>query len=270
VSALKDAGPGFSPLGFWAGARFALGGIRFTFQHKRLLALSIVPMLAQGAIFAGLLWASWSLLTTLGAALRPAPGHWYSFVGGLEWVMAGLFSVIIALLLTLLLTNAVCDPFYDLLSEVTESLLLGRPVSQPTTFNSVLGGMVTEVLALPWRVAIYALLTVPLWLVSLTGVAAVVTVPLTLAWTWMFFALSGLSRSLARHAVSRPRRLWVVFARPTVSLGFGAVGWLLSHIPLTTPFLVVGGTRLHLSLAAHDRLESNLGETDKLALRAIG
>ncbi len=256
-------------MGFWAGARFALGGIRFTFQHKRLLALSIVPMLVQGVLFVALLWAGWSLLLSASAVLRPAPGHWYSFVGGLEWAMAGLFSLISALLVTLLLTNAVCDPFYDLLSEVTESLLLGRPVSQPTTFNSMFGGIISEVLALPWRLTLYALVTVPLWVLSLTGVAAIVTVPLTLAWTWMFVALSGLSRSLSRHAVSRPRRLLIIFTRPTVSLGFGAVGWLLSHIPLTTPFLVVGGTRLHLSLAAHDRLESNLGDADKQVLRGL-
>jgi hypothetical protein len=53
-----------------------------------------------------------------------------------------------------------------------------------------------------------------------------------------------------------------------ISLGFGAVGWLFSYIPLTSPFLVVGGTRLYLALAAWDRIESSLSDDEKQKLRA--
>lgn len=62
-------------------------------------------------------------------------------------------------------------------------------------------------------------------------------------------------------------RFLIIFTRPAVALGFGAAGWLMSHLPLTYPFLVVGGTRLHLALAAWDRLDSDLTEPDEAALR---
>ena len=268
VGALRDVGGGFVPLRFFSGAGFAASGVAFTFKHKRLIAWSIVPMLVQVGLFGGLLWGGLWLLDGGLHAIGPEPGHWYSFVGGVARVIGVAAVVVTSVLLSLMLGSIVCDPFYDVLSEATEAILLGRPLSKRRTVAGVAGGIVKEILGLPWRLVMYAIVAGPLWLLSLTGVGAVIAVPLTLLWTWMFVALSGMSRSLARHAVPKRRRFLIIFSRPVVALGFGAAGWLMSHLPLTYPFLVVGGTRLHLALAAWDRLDSDLSDADKVALRA--
>lgn len=264
---LRDVGGSFSPLRMFHGALFAVSSVPFVFRHPRLLAWSVVPMLVQVALFAGLLLLAWPLTAVI-AHLGPEPGHWYSFVGGLLFVLTAVGVVLLCLVVSLMLGSVVCDPFYDVLSQETEALLLGRPASKRATLGKVLEGIVNEFLSLPWRLVMFALVAGPLWLLSLTGFMAVVTVPLTLAWTWMFVALSGMGRSLARHDVRRRTRFRIIFSNPGVALGFGGAGWLLSHLPLTSPFLVVGGTRLHLSLAAWDRLPSELPEADKALLRA--
>jgi hypothetical protein len=116
-------------------------------------------------------------------------------------------------------------------------LLVGRDVATRSSWTTFISGIIMEFQSLPWQLGVYAMVAGPLWLLSFPGVGSVIAMPPTLAWTWMFVSLSGLSRSLSRHAV-----------------------------PLTYPFLVVGGTRLHLALAAHDRLDSNLSADDKRVL----
>jgi uncharacterized protein involved in cysteine biosynthesis len=77
-----------------------------------------------------------------------------------------------------------------------------------------------------------------------------------------------LSRSQARHALAARDRLGVLKHQTVAALGFGALGWALAFVPFTAPLLVVGGTRMFLSLAAHDRVPSALTDAEKLRLRA--
>jgi uncharacterized protein involved in cysteine biosynthesis len=265
---MRDIGGGFFLLRFWSGASFAASGIGFTFRHKKLLLWSIVPMLVQAVIFVALLVSGIMLSGDLVDKVRPDAGHWYSFVGGPLFFVSILVVILLSAVGSLFLGGVVCDPFYDTLSETTESILVGRDVSTPFIPALIAKGILRELLALPWRLFLYLLVAVPLWLFSLTGVGSVVAVPLSLMWTWMFVALAGCSRGMARHAVGGRARIAGVFKVPFVSLGFGAVGWLMSYVPLTYPFLVVGGTRLYLALAAHDRIPSTLTADDKRALTA--
>ncbi len=267
---MRDIGGGFFGTRFFWGARFAFGGISWVFKHRTLWWWSLTPMVVQAALFGALLVGGFHLAGLAVDALGPEAGHWYSFIGRLLMVGAKAMVVLGSIVTTLLVGSALCDTFYDVLSEKTESVMLGRDVSLPLTPARIFGGMAREFAGIPWRLFLYLLVSVPLWLLSATGVAAVVSVPLSLAWTWLFVALSGLSRSFARHSVRRRVRLWSVLTMPSTALGFGAVGWAISHVPLTYPFLVVGGTRLYLHLAAFDRLPNTLTEADKAALREGG
>lgn len=269
MTPLRDTGGALTPMGFVVGAHYAASGIGFTLRHRRLLLLSLVPMLVQAALFCALMFYGLRWVESLVAPLRPEAGHWYSFLGALAWFIGAALMSLAAVLLSLLFTSVLCDPLYDLLSEATESLLLGRDVATKATVATFLAGILRELFALPWSLGVYALGAVPLWLLSLTGVGSVIALPLTLAWTWLFVALSGMSRSLGRHAIPGRRRLAILFGTPAASMGFGCVGWVMSHVPLTYPFLVVGGTRLHLALAAHGRVESTLTEEDKQVLRGV-
>jgi CysZ protein len=265
---MRDVGGGFFLFRFFTGARFAASGIAFTFRHRALFLWSLIPMLVQLVLFAALLTGGVVGAGKLVDHIRPEAGHWYSFVGAVMFVAAVLVVVVASVVGALLIGSVVCDPFYDKLSEVTESILVGKDMSTPLTAAGVVDGIVRELFALPLRLGVYGVGAIALWALGLTGIGSVVAVPLSLAWTWLFVALAAWSRSLARHAVPGGRRLAGLFKQPTIALGFGAVGWVLSYIPLTSPFLVVGGTRLYLALAAWDRIESSLSDDDKRALRA--
>ena len=264
---MRDVGVGFVFGRFLSGARFAASGIAFTLSHRRLLLWSLIPMLVHALLFALLVAMGVHYAGDVVDHIRPEPGHWYSFVGSVLYLAVVIFVLVVAALASLFLGGVVCDPFYDVLSETTESLLVGRDVSTPFSAASIAKGILLELRALPWRLFLYLLVAIPLWLFSLTGAGSVIAVPLSLAWTWMFVALAGLTRSMARHAMPGRSRMGAVFTMPATSLGFGAVGWVLSYVPLTSPFLVVGGTRLYLALAAWDRIPSTLTDADKTAVR---
>lgn len=224
-------------------------------------------MIVQLAIFVGLVVLGAGSIDELVARFGPEAGHWYSFLGGVLGVVLFGGLVLASLVLSLFVGGVVCDPFYDVISEETESLLLGRDVGQPFSVASVIKGILLELQAMVPRLFIYFVVAVPLWLLGMTGVGSVIAFPASLAWSWLFVALSGLSRSMSRHAVPGRARLAALFSQKACALGFGAVGWLLAYVPLTTPFLVVGGTRLYLALAAWDRVPSNLVDNDKVTLR---
>lgn len=267
MGSLRDVGAGSFLARFWSGASFAASGIGLTVRHGRLLGWSIVPMAVQALLFVALLLAGSRFIDDVVKALGPTAGHWYSFVGGILYVALIVLLVIASVIGSIFLAGVVCDPFYDLLSEATESVLLGREVGAPFSLALVVRGIALEGGATIWRLALFLAVAVPLWLVGLTGVGSVVAIPLSLAWSWMFVALAFLSRSMARHALPGKQRLAALFEQKACALGFGAVGWLMAYLPLTAPFLVVGATRMYLALAAHDRIPSTLSAADKRALR---
>jgi uncharacterized protein involved in cysteine biosynthesis len=260
---LPDVARGTVVTRFLSGARCAASGIGFTLRHGALLRWSLVPMVVQLAIFVALVVAGWQFLGDLPA---PEAGHWYSFLGTLLKVVVAVLMVIAGALLAIFLGGIVCDPFYDILSERTESILLGRDVGEPFSVSAAVAGIVRELLATVARLAVYGGGQLALLLLGLTGVGSVVAVPLSLAWTWLFVAVGALSRSQARHQIAGGKRFSAAFGNTAVALGFGAAGWLLAYLPFTAAFLVVGGTRLYLSLAAHDRVASALADADKRRL----
>jgi uncharacterized protein involved in cysteine biosynthesis len=265
--ALPDVAAGSAVARFSSGARFAASGIVLTLRHRRLLVAALVPMLIQAAIFVGLVVGGFGFIDDLVQRLGPEPGHWYSFLGEVLELALVVGLVATSLIASIFLGGVVCDPFYDVLSEATESVLLGRDVGQPFSLAAAVKGVLLELSAMIPRLLLYLAVAIPLWILGLSGVGSFVAVPLSLAWSWLFVALAGLSRSMARHAIPGTRRLSALFSQTACALGFGAVGWVLAYVPLTTPFLVVGGTRLYLALAAHDRVPSNLSDADKRVLR---
>lgn len=267
MGSLPDVGAGSFLARFWSGASFAASGIGLTARHGRLLLWSIVPMAVQALIFVALLVAGSRFLDDVVTRLGPEAGHWYSFVGAILYAGLVVLLVVGSVIASIFLAGVVCDPFYDVLSEATESVLLGREVGQPFSVPLVVRGIVLELGATIWRLAIFAAVAVPLWLIGLTGVGSIVAIPLSLAWSFMFVALAFLSRSMARHAIPGKKRMAALFEQKACALGFGAVGWLLAYIPLTAPFLVVGATRMYLALAAWDRIPSSLSDADKRALK---
>jgi uncharacterized protein involved in cysteine biosynthesis len=253
---------------FFAGASFVASSVGFAMTRPAVLKWTLVPMLVQTVLFIAVVGTGWSRLDQLVDRFGPEPGHWYSFVGSLLFVGLAVALVLGGLLFTLLAGSVICDPFFDLIGEAVEHAHLGRTAGPPFSLTGVLPGMARELVASMSRLLVFLVVAVPLWLLGLTGVGSVVAAPLGLAWTWAFVALEAVSRSQARHQLAVKGRISTVARQTTVTLGFGAAGWLASFVPLTAPLLVVAGTRMYLALAAWDRVPSALTDDEKRGLRA--
>lgn len=265
---LPDLAAGDLLARFLSGAGFAASGIGFSLRHPKVLGWALVPMLIQSVIFVAFVVAGATRLDELVERLGPEPGHWYSFLATLLFAGLAIALVLVGIVVTLLVGSVVCDPFYDIISETTEAIMLGHDVGEPFSIPRMISGVVRELGVTIVRLSVFLAVALPLWILGLTGVGSVVAAPLGLLWTWAFVALEGLSRSQARQALAARERLSVLKRQTGAALGFGALGWVLAFIPFTTPLLVVGGTRLFLALAAYDRVPSALSDADKARLRA--
>jgi uncharacterized protein involved in cysteine biosynthesis len=255
----------------WFGARAAAAGVGVTLTHRRLLVVAVVPMLVQALLLVVFLGAGLTLLAPriehALAALSDGDGALHDVWTAVSWLIAGGLVVVGAFVATILAGSVVCDPFYDVLSERTEALYLGRDTGPPLTVLSVVVGIGRELVVTLGRLAVWAMGAVPLWLLSFTPLA-VVAAPLEALWTWLFLSYEYLARSLARHSVAPGDRFRTLFSHPSMFAGFGAMAALLSMVPFTAPFLVVGATRVYLALAAAGLVASRLDDADRSLLRA--
>jgi len=257
---------------FAQGLRCASGGLGLVFSDATLLILSVVPMLVHLALLAGFLVVGGAVvLDPLIAWLEPptaaatADGALAEF-GRVVWsgavsVLAHIAVFGLALVAALVVGSVVCDPFYDALSERTEALYLGRDVGAPFSITGVVAGVGRELVATVVRLLVYVVVALPLWLLAFTP-AGVVATPLSLAWTWLFFAWEFLARSMVRHALSATGRVRILFGHKALFAGFGAVAWVLSFLPFSAPLLVVAATRLYLTLLADGLVPTTLPAAD--------
>jgi len=264
-----EAAPG-AVARFLVGVRAAFAGVPVVLSDQRLLALSLVPMLLHVALFI-------ALLVGLTGTVAPAVGHAVAHALGADPQQAGLWArplsgivhagVVVLAIATaffgsVFVASVLGDPFYDALSERTEELYLGRAVGAPLTVHAVVVGIGRELVANLVRLFVWSLGALPLWVLSFTF-AGFVAGPLSLAWTWLFTAYEFLSRSLVRHTVHIGGRFGALFSQKQLFLGFGAGAALVSLVPFTSPFLVVGATRAYLALAASGRVASRLTDADR-------
>lgn len=263
--------PDVSQRGFFgriaAGMVAAIAGIGWVLRDARLLVLSLVPMVVHVALFGAFAWAGFAYVVdgVVAAVVDVAPGA-KDVVAVVAGVFVGVGVVGAALVGSVVVGSVVCDPFYDLLSERTEELLIGRNVGPPLSVGSVVRGIAREAVASVQRLFVWLAVALPLWLLSFTPVAIVAT-PLSFVWTFLFVAYEYVSRSLARHAVEPGMRFRPLFAHKAVFVGFGAVAWLLSFLPFLAPIFVVAGTRLYLCLAVHDHAPSKFTVDEKARFR---
>ncbi|MBM4377889.1 MAG: EI24 domain-containing protein [Deltaproteobacteria bacterium] len=256
-----------------AGARAAVDGVRFVLSEPRLRWLAAVPMAVHAALLAGLVWAGVTyavhpLGETLSGQVPSLPPWLGGALSAVAHVTARVLVLGCALVGAVVTGTVLCDPFYDLLSERTEQLLLGRSVDGPMTVGSVLSGMVREAGAAAFRFTLWAMGALVLGLLSLTP-AVVVAGPLSFAWTWLFAAWEYFARSFSRHGLGALGGLRAAGANKAVLLGFGAVASVLSLFPFTAPFLVVGATQAYLALAARGEAPSRLSGVDAERLRQV-
>lgn len=258
-----------------AGARFAVGGVPFVLQHGQLLRLAIIPVILNIILFGIFVVGGITRVDDVvqAAALGIDEQAWYHFVEtiwqSVVW-LATLVGVLLGgFLLTVVVGNVLAGPIYDLISERTEILVLGRSAAEPFSVASFMRDLAGELFLTVVRLVLYLSGLVCIFLLGLVPVIGQVAGPvLSATWSWLFLTLELKNASLARHGVGAFGRFGHVFGKPTTHLGFGAASWLMMWVPVMMPFLVAGATRHYLALAAWDRVPSRLSDDDKGMLRA--
>jgi uncharacterized protein involved in cysteine biosynthesis len=265
-----DVGGGSVPRRFIRGALSVPAGVGVVFTDAKLVSLCFVPMLVHALLFLVLLWVGFTQLAGPAIdAIAPAAGDtswWASILSVVVGVVVGVAVVVVSVVASVLIGSVVCDPFYDLLSEQTEIVLVGRSVGKPFALARVPYEIARELGATILRLLVWGVVAVPLWALAFTPLS-IVAAPLGVVWTWLFLSYEFLSRSLVRHAVEPKDRFKPLFDHKALCLGFGSLSWLASFVPFTAPLLVVGATRLYLTLAAWDRAPSLLTPEEKARLR---
>jgi CysZ protein len=246
-----------SGLGFWQGASSVLEALRFILATPRTWPLSFVPLLVFVLLagvssgIAGSLFTAEALHNSRITSLLAPLGDWGPWVTGIAtWLLAFLFGVLIALLLTPVLSA----PAIERLVHLQETALGVEPREHASFVRQLLSGARAQLL--PLLVGIPVLLGLslvtffvpPLALLT-TGLKFAVTA-LSLAWNWFDYPLTlrgvpvkARLRLLARH--------W-----PT-TLGFACGSALLLFIPCFTFFALpvgaVAATRVLARLEFHTR-----------------
>lgn len=257
------------------GLGFALGGVSLTLRHAQLRWPALLAVLLNLVVYGGLAALGFYLIADLG----PDPNAYEGWLRTLmEWARGALrialllLWLLVSIWLAILIGGLLSSPLFDLLSERTEELLIGRHVGPPFSLGTTLRLALREMGVQVKLLFLYLPVSLCLLLLSLVPFVGQLASS-TLAWVWtaLWVSLTFAAPATARHGLGAWQRLGLLLRNKALSTGFGAIGGVpfLSFflLPLLGPGLVVGMTRMYLALAAYDRVPSKLSEAEKLALR---
>jgi CysZ protein len=238
----------------FSGVGFALSSIAFLLADARLRKLAVIPIFLQVVCASIGAWLAWRFAIPYALPVDlsfAADGVLHAVEVGLEWLLGffvGALALLAGVIAGSMIGSALAGFAYELMSERTEEIVVGKSLAQPFSVGTAVRAIVVEVVFTTLHVAIY-----------LAGLALLLTVQwipivgqlLALAWSAFFLALETSAPSLSRHEVPARARIAHVFRHKALHLGFGSAASVMMLVPVTMPFLVVGATRLFLSLAAH-------------------
>lgn len=258
------------------GIGFALEGVRLTLARPELRWIALVCVLINVVIYGALAALGFWLIGDVG----PDPSAYEGWMGtAMEWVRGALqVLLLIAWLLVsiwvaIFAASLLASPFFDMLSERTEELLVGRHVGPPFSVVGAVKMALAEMAVQLKLLFVYIPVTLLILALNLVPVIGQVVSSL-LAWVWtaLWVTMTFAGPAAARHGLRASERTRLLFDNKATSTGFGGLGGVpfLSFLllPLLSPALVVGMTRMYLALAAHDRVPSKLTDVEKAALKA--
>lgn len=253
----------------FAGGRCALSGFAMMKDDAELRKLARRPMWITLAcvvvlVVVGFIFGFSPLLNWIG----PGPGHWYSFLRYLVGVLLVPLVALVSAFFGIVVASLINCEVMSAISSRTELLLVGEAKSGPSGVNAIARGLLTDIALELARLFVYLLGLLLILFLGLIPVLGQLGAPLLgLLWTWLFLAFEFVGGTLGRHGMGARSQLRTLFAHRLLHTGFGAAAWVILFVPLMAPVMVVGGTRLALSLAAFDHIQSRLTTDEKQRLR---
>ncbi|MGK0363180.1 MAG: CysZ protein [Saprospiraceae bacterium] len=193
-----------------------------------LLIPGLIGMLIGGGILAG----AWTASDDLGSMIISwYPENWWGSagLGQVGDVLGGLLVAVLGLLLFKYILLIAVSPFMSLLSEKIESKITGQP-SPAFNFSTFLN-QAGRALRLNLRnIFREVLLTLVLWVLSLSGILAPVTTPLLFAISAYYAGFGILDYTMERH-FNYKNSIYFVHDNRGLTLGIGTVFMLILFIP---------------------------------------
>lgn len=270
-----DVGNGPFAARVTGGLGFALSGVGLALRRPELRWPALASIALNLIVYGALAALGFYLLADVGPDPNAYEG-WLRTV--MEWARGALrvalfiLWLLAAIWLAIFVGGLLSSPLFDMLSERTEELLLGRHVGPPFSFSATIRLALREMAVQVKLLFIYLPVSLVILLTNLIPLAGQL-LSSTLAWVWtaLWVSMTFAGPATARHGLGAGQRMKLLLDNKALSTGFGAVGGVpfLSFflLPLLGPGLVVGMTRMYLALAAHDRVASKLSEAEKVALR---
>lgn len=193
-----------------------------------LLIPGLIGMLIGGGIFAG----AWSASDDLGGMIIGwYPETWWGSAGLEKFgdVLGGVLVAALGLLLFKYILLIAVSPFMSLLSEKIESKITGQP--SPTFNFSTFVAQAGRALRLNLRnISREILLTLVLWVLSLSGILAPVTTPLLFVISAYYAGFGILDYTMERH-FNYKNSVYFVHDNRGLTLGVGIIFMLILLIP---------------------------------------
>ena len=251
---------------FFRGLSYPLRGYLALRRHRELARYWRAPIVltALALLGSGILAALYhdELLALL---WRDPGGRGYGVLGvlyALARAVSFLLSLAVLVFACVSVSTLLASPFNDALSEALELREAGRPPPRFSLTHLMLDLFRSAGLAL-FRLALYAAVMGPLWLVSwfAPGVGQVVYMGALVLFTAAYFALDYVDWPAARRGWPIRARFALLGRYPWLMFGFGLAVWGCLFVPLLNlvfmPLSVAGGTLLFLDLEAGTRSESS-------------
>lgn len=158
------------------GVRLAARGAALTIRTPRLLALVVLPLLLSLLLFGGMVWLVWDNRELV----RPDLVHAWPY--GLDWLrraivvaaegLGVLIGVGVAIVATVIASQAINAPFVEWLSQAVESMVLGRPDRTPLSLAQLWRTSIVPIfqaIALAIAQALFGLLFLMLSMLAVTA-----------------------------------------------------------------------------------------------------
>ena len=247
---------------FVSGVRHLFWGIRSCLTNGSLFLLSLVVIATNLVVYAILLGIGVYYSGEISLWIADQLPDW---INDQQWAKIVL-QIVLVIVWTLIsifvaigISSALTGPLLDMLSERTEKMLTGDVNPPPLT----VGGFVREVIATLTMAArgigLALLVTILVGWIPLLGPVAALCV------TALFVAHNYVQPTAARHGLKPRDRMRMLTQNKVLMLGFGLPASLFPFllVPILTPALVVGGTRMFLSLVGSQRVP-NIATNEQL------
>jgi len=227
---------------------YPIKGLSFTWSHKSLLRLALVPILMNLGFFLLALFGFYLVFTgSVFPLIEFGEAWYYSILEYFLLFLAWLSLVLTAAITAFLITNILSALVFESLSKKTEALISGKETEEDVPFT--LSSLIEPALAEVQRYGIYffaLILILPLNFLPVIG--SVLYFACFAFISSFFFAYEFFDHTLSRRNMKFKEKKTFLLDNRGSSLGFGFGVFLLFLIPFAAiviiPASVVGATLL--------------------------